>query len=163
MKYLVAGLESSCTRIVSKLIAYNLDIIKDKEEWNGYDLINDSNNLVVHRSIPHGIENKYIDVSFANEFDYVIISTRDWNCSLISKVERHQHNIIEANIEHVSGLLHIKNIIENHKNVYIFSSESAFLLQHCYTVPFLKSVGIKSPKHIKFSNPNRKYIKELGI
>ena len=163
MKYLVAGLESSCTRIVSRLIAYNLDLIKDEEEWDAYDSISDLNNLVSHRSIPHGIENEYIDVSFANKFDYVIIATRDWNCSLLSKVEKHQPNIIEANIEHLSGVSHIKDILNNHKDVYVFSSESAFLLQDHYTFLFLKSIGIENPKHIEFNNPNRKYIKELGI
>lgn len=163
MKYLVAGLESSCTRIVSKLIAYNLDIIKGEDEWDAHDSVFDSVNLVSHRSIPHGVENKYIDEDFADIFDCVIISTRDWNCSLLSKVEKHQHNMIEANSEHLTGLLSIKNILKSHINVHIFSSESAFLLQDSYTIPFLKSIGIENPKHMEFDNPNRKYIKEFGL
>lgn len=163
MKYLVAGLESSCTRIVSKLIAYNLNIIKDVDGWDAHDSIFNENNLVCHRSIPHGIENNFIDFDFTKIFDHVIISTRDWNCSLLSKNERHQHNIIEANSEHLNGLESIKNIISNHPSVSIFSSESAFLLQDFYTIPFLKSLGIENPKHLNFDNPNRKYIRDFGL
>lgn len=163
MKYLVAGLESSCTRIVSKLIAYNLEIIDDPNKWDAHDSIFDTNNLVTHRSIPHGVENNYIDDEFINLFDYIIISIRDWNCSLLSKTENHQHNIIDANKEHVDGIETIKNIIINNKNVHIFSSEAAFLLQDSYTTHFLKVIGIKNPKHIIFNNPNRKYIKEFGL
>ena len=163
MKYLVTGLESNCTRIVSKLIAHNLGITKDSNSWDGHHDIFDENNLVSHRSIPHGIENKYIDDEFISLFDHVIVTTRDWNCSLLSKVENHQHNIIEANNEHLAGLVVIKNILKDYSNAYLFSAETAFLLQDSYTLPFLKNIGIQEPKHIYFENPNRKYLKELGI
>jgi len=163
MKYLVAGLESSCTRIVSKLIAYNLNIIESTDEWNAHDSIFNNDHLVSHRSIPHGIENHFIDDNFIELFDYVIITTRDWNCSLLSKIEKHQHSVTEANSEHLAGIETIKNIITKHNNVYIFSSETAFLLQDYYTIPILKSIGIKEPKHLPFDNPNRKYLKDLGL
>lgn len=163
MKYLVAGLESNCTRIVSKLIAYNLNLIKNIDDWDGSNDIFNEKDLVSHRSIPHGIENKYIDDEFTSMFNYIIITTRDWNCSLLSKVEHHQHNIIEANNEHLAGLSVIKNILSNYSNAHIFSAETAFLLQDSYTIPFLKLIGIEDPKHVNFDNPNRKYLKELGI
>lgn len=163
MKYLVAGLESSCTRIVSKLVAYNLNIINDIEEWNAHDSIFNNDYLVTHRSIPHGTENIFIDDDFIKLFDYIVISTRDWNCSLLSKIERHQHGVIEANLEHLTGIETIKNILSKHNNVHIFSSEAAFLLQEFYTIPFLKSMGIMEPKHLYFDNPNRKYLKDIGL
>lgn len=163
MKYLVTGLESTCTRIVSKLVAHSVGLTKDANEWDAYNDIFNENHLVSHRSIPHGIENNYIDDEFVRMFDYIIITTRDWNCSLLSKVENHQHNIIEANNEHLTGLVVIKDILKNYNNAYIFSAETAFLLQDSYTLPFLKMLGIEEPKHIYFENPNRKYLKELGI
>jgi hypothetical protein len=163
MKYLITGLESTCTRIASKLVAYNVGLTKDPDEWDAHQDIFNDNSLVSHRSIPHGVENKYINDEFVSMFDHIIITTRDWNCSLLSKVENHQHNIIEANDEHLSGLAVIKNILKNYNNVHIFSSETAFLLQDFYTLPFLKMVGIEEPKHIYFENPNRKYLKEFGL
>lgn len=163
MKYLITGLESTCTRIASKLIAYNVGLTKDPDDWDAYHDIFNDNDLVSHRSIPHGIENKYIDDEFVSIFDHIIITTRDWNCSLLSKVENHQHNVIEANNEHLAGIVVIKNILKDYGNSYIFSAETAFLLQDSYTLPFLKNIGIKEPKHIYFENPNRKYLKELGI
>jgi len=163
MKYLITGLESTCTRIVSKLIAYNIGLTKDPDDWDAYNDIFNDNHLVSHRSIPHGIENKYIDDEFLSMFDHIIVTTRDWNCSLLSKVENHQHNIIEANNEHLTGIVIIKNILKDYGNSFIFSAETAFVLQESYTLPFLKNIGIKEPKHISFENPNRKYLKELGI
>jgi hypothetical protein len=163
MRYLVIGLESGATRIVSRMIAFNLGIIKEISDWDGYDIINDDNNLVCHKSLPHGVENNFIDFDFANTFDYVVLSTRDWNCSLISKIEKHEHNIIEAYNQHMTGISIMKDILNRHKNVYVFSPETAFLLQESYTTSFLKSLQIIKPKHVHFENTNRKYIKELGL
>jgi hypothetical protein len=162
MKYLVTGLESSSTKILSKLIAYNLELIDSPDNWDGHEFVFDDNNLVVHRSIPHGLDDFFIDEDFVNEFDYVIISTRDWNCSLLSKIKSHEHDVIKANEQHLKGLDIIKLLINN-KGSYIFSSETAFLLQESYTSQFLKTIGIENTKHVVFENPNRRYIKDLGL
>jgi len=162
VKYLVTGLESSSTKIVTKLIAYNLDLIDDVSNWDGHEFVCDEENLVVHKSIPHGPEDIFIDQSFIDNFDYVVLCTRDWNCSLLSKIENHQHNVIEANDQHLKGIEVIKNFVGKN-NVFIFSSETAFLLQEHYTKNFLKSIGVLYTKHLYFENPNRKYIKDLGL
>ena len=162
MKYLVTGLESSSTKIVTKLISYNLNLIDDVSNWDGHEFVCDEENLVVHKSIPHGLEDTFIDQNFINNFDYVILCTRDWNCSLLSKIESHEHNVIEANNQHLRGVEIIKNFIGN-DNVFIFSSETAFLFQESYTKNFLNSVGILDARHLSFENPNRKYIKDLGL
>lgn len=162
VKYLVTGLESSSTKIVTKLIAYNLNLIDDVSNWDGHEFVCDEENLVVHRSIPHGSEDTFIDQSFIDNFDYVIICTRDWNCSLLSKIESHEHNVIRANEQHLMGTEVIKNFIDG-DNVFIFSSETAFLFQEYYTRNFLRSLGILNAKHLYFENPNRKYIKDLGL
>jgi hypothetical protein len=162
MKFLVTGLESSSTKIVSRMVAQNLNLIDHVDNWDGHDFVFDDNNLVVHRSIPHGLEDYFIDENFLEEFDIVILSTRDWNCSLLSKIEHHEHNVIEANQQHLQGIKVIKNIL-NKKEVFIFSSETAFLLQEAYTTLFLRSIGIGNPIHTNFENPNRKYLKEIGL
>lgn len=162
MKFLVTGLESSSTKIVSKMIAQNLNLVDHVDNWDGHDFVSDENNSVVHRSIPHGAEDYFIDDDFIEEFDFIVLCTRDWNCSLLSKIEHHEHNAIKANQQHVRGIQVIKNIL-NKKEVFIFSSETAFLLQEAYTIPFLSSIGIDNPEHTNFENPNRKYLKEIGL
>jgi len=162
MKFLVTGLESSSTKIVSRLIAQNLNLIDHIDNWDGHDFVFDENNLVIHRSIPHGIDDYFVDDQFLEEFDIVVLCTRDWNCSLLSKIEHHEHNVVKASTQHMDGIKVIKNIL-NKKEVFIFSAETAFLLQDSYTAPFLKSIGIENPKHTDFENPNRKYLKEIGL
>lgn len=159
MRYLVVGLESSCTRITSKLIAYNLGIIQDVEEWDAYEYIEDGENSVYHRSIPHGIEDHFIGLDFIKTFDKVIVSSRDWNCSLLSKIEKHEPDLEKATNQHKQGVEIIKSILTN-DNVYVFSSETAFLLQEAYVNKFLRSIGIENPRHIVFENPNKKYLME---
>lgn len=159
MKYLVAGLESSCTRIVSKIIAYNLGMIQSIDDWHGHDEIENEYHYVVHRSLPHGERDNFISPEFASNFDYVILCTRDWNCSLISKFNNHHPNIQASIEEQLLGIEALKKIMEN-KKVIIFSYETAFLLQEYYTLPILKSLGIKNPIHINFENVNKKYLIE---
>jgi hypothetical protein len=162
MKFLVTGLESSSTKIVSKMIAQNLNLIDHVDNWDGHDFVFDENNSVVHRSIPHGTDDYFIDDKFIEGFDFIILCTRDWNCSLLSKIEHHEHNVLKASQQHMQGIEVMKNILNKNKT-FIFSAETAFLLQESYTVLFLKSIGIDNPKHTNFENPNRKYIKDIGL
>lgn len=161
MRCLVTGLESGCTRIVSKLIAINLGIISDVDEWDAVDFIQNDNDLVCHRSLPHGVEDDFITMDFVLSFDLVIISSRDWNCSLISKINNHEHDPKKAIGQQLYGLETMKNIILNHSMCYIFSPESAYLLQEAYTKKFLNSLGITETKHILFDNVNEKYL--IGV
>ena len=85
--------------------------------------------------------------------------TRDWNCSLKSKILNHTPNYENAIQEHNAGINAIKDLLNN-LDVKIFSSETAFLLQDSYTVPFLKLVGIENPIHVEFLNVNEKYLVE---
>lgn len=158
MKYLVVGLESSCTKAVSQMIAFSLGLINSPEEWDGHEKIERDDNVVCHRSMPHHYRNYFIDDKFASEFDFVVVVTRDWNCSLESKIISHTPNRDAALSEHTKGIEHIKSIVSTLSNVYIFSYETAFLLQDIYTIPFLKMLSIQTPKHIEFKNVNQKYM-----
>ena len=157
MKYLIFGLESSCTRIVAKIIAKNLGLIESLDDWDGHNDIDNGVTFVSHRSMPHEFRDNYITPEFTNNFNYVILVTRDWNCSLKSKINNHHPDPEEARKEHLRGVEYIKNIIDSRK-IFIFSYETSFLLQEKYTIPFLKSLGIKNPVHIDFENANEKYM-----
>lgn len=159
MKYLVVGLESSCTRAVSQMIAYSLGIINSPDDWDGHEEAEGSGMAVYHRSMPHHYRDYFVDENFASDFDFVIVVTRDWNCSLESKILYHTPDRISAIREHTMGAEYIKRIVSSLNNVFIFSYETAFLLQDCYTIPFLKNISIKDPRHIEFKNVNEKYMK----
>lgn len=161
MKYLVVGLESSCTKAVAQMLAFNLKLCDAPNSWDGHEEIKSDMHYVCHRSLPHHFRDYFIDSSFALQFDHVVIVTRDWNCSLKSKILNHTPDYNEAVKEHYFGIDSIKNILNN-DNVKIFSSETAFLLQDSYTTPFLKSIGIDDPIHIEFLNVNEKYLVSLN-
>lgn len=161
--YLITGLESSCTKIVSKLVALNLGIIDSENEWDGHESIGDKNSLVVHRSLPHGAradDFNFIDEDYAKEFDIVIISTRDLNSVIKSKRANHQPDLLEVQKENDKGIEVIKNIINTHNNFFIFSYESALLLQETYIKLFLSEVSVPHKKNIEFKNINKKYMIE---
>lgn len=157
MKYLVVGLESSCTKAVAQMIAYSLGISNTPDSWDGHEEIKSDVHQVCHRSMPHHFRDSFIDYEFASRFDYTVVVTRDWNCSLKSKILNHTPDYNEAVREHLAGIQAIKNILKNNKAV-IFSYETAFLLQEDYTLPFLYSIEIDNPRHVEFFNVNEKYM-----
>lgn len=158
MKCLVVGLESSCTKIVAKTIAYNLGIIDSPDAWDGHEEIMSDTDLVCHRSLPHHNRDNFINHEFSRNFDVTIVVTRDWNCSLISKNNTHTSYWDAAINEHRQGIDSLKDIVGSGTNVHIFSSETAYLLQEAYTLKFLKEIGILDPVHVKFENVNEKYL-----
>jgi hypothetical protein len=164
IKYLVVGLEASCTRVVSKLIAVNSGIIKSQEEWDGHDEILNDQYSVTHRSMPHGRilsesepRNSFIDIDYAKGFDYVIFVSRDWHCSLASKVRVQQPSKKNAINEHWNGIYKIKDLLNNLDNTYLFSYETAFLFQESYLKLFLKSINLETNYMIKIEDVNEKY------
>lgn len=160
-KYIVIGLESTGTRIVSQMIANNLEIIEDISEWDPYnsdDVLNDYY-LVTHKSLPHSERDNYISLEEIDQYDYIIITTRDWSCSLVSKLENHQPDPASAIDEHKVGASIMRQITDflSHK-VYIFSIESAVILQDVYIEYFLKQLDIKLNHRVDFYDLNKKYI-----
>lgn len=160
-KYLVVGLTSSCTKIVARMVALNLGMIEDIKGWDGRNDIESEQFLVSHRSLPHGhrdSDNRWINPELCLDYDYTIIVTRDINCSRISTIKDHQPDGALAMKEADRGIEILKNILDYNSNVYFFSYETAQILQDYYTVPFLKSLGIRVPEHVYFKNINKKYI-----
>jgi hypothetical protein len=164
IKYLILGLEASTTRVVSQIIASNLNIIDEYWQWDGHDQVSNSEFLVVHRSLPYGkplsdVEPRktFPTFEYIKEFDYVIMVTRDWHCALASKVKYQQPNKKSAYIENGEGINLMKKILEDLDNVYLFSYESAFLLQDIYLKFFLRSVNIELTKNLIIKDINEKY------
>lgn len=158
-KYLVIGLESTCTRIVARLIALNLGLINAIDDWNGEDVIESDKYSVTHRSIPHGsrLEKRiFPSLKDTMEFDIVVVTSRDINCSLHSKMRAHQPEKGVAIQENNIAIKNLKEILTN-RNAIVFSYESAQVFQDAYISQFLKSLDIDSPIVVQFENINEKY------
>jgi len=160
-KYLVVGLTSSCTKIVARMIAFNLGVIKSIDDWDGKNDIETEDFLITHKSLPHfhrSMPNRWVDVSTALEYDKIIIVTRDINCSRISTIRDHQPDKNLANKEAEQGINIMQEILSFRDDAVIFSYETAQMLQEYYTIPFMKNVGIERPQHVYFKNVNKKYV-----
>jgi hypothetical protein len=161
-KYLVIGLEASTTRIVARMVAYNLGIIAHIDGWDGHYHIEDDACLVAHRSLPHLDRSAFYQLDDILKFDYIIIVTRDWNCSLNSKMRTHQPNPDGAINEHKMGIARLKEIADhvfayNLSQLRWFSYETAYLLQDSYIRLFLRSIGVVEPKLVEILEINAKY------
>ena len=160
---LVIGLESSCTKIVGQMLAINFGLIDSVSNWDGHEFVEDDQVSIVHRSLPHGRQGNFLSEEFFLRFTDVIVVTRDWSSSLKSKLHTHNRDNYSAMIEHVTGVGILKGIVANANiNSFVFSYESALLLQEAYTIDFMKQLKIENPQHIKFTDVNNKYqIKEI--
>lgn len=159
--FLVVGLESSCTKFVSNLLALNLNIIdKPLKGWDGNAPIENNEYRVVHRSLPHWQRENFISLEYASSFDNIIICTRDFYCSLLSKNKIHQLDKEKANLEHERGVLLLKEIFNSLEDkITIFSYESSFLLGDSYVEKFLRKFQINNYNKVEILDINRKYLK----
>jgi hypothetical protein len=166
-KILVIGLESSCTKYVARLIAFNLKIVPFS--WDGNDTVFDDRFLVRHRSIPWGHESRQspIDVKTVHrDYDKIVIVTRDFNCSLLSKIKDHQPEVSIAREEHAQGVVILRRLSRHlSKNMcgyklHYFSYETAYIMRTVYVRRFLRELGISSPIYQRCKEINAKHIKE---
>lgn len=153
--FLVTGLESSCTRHVSILIASNLGLVRGI--WDGHDRVKGEHFSVTHRSLPHGTRQFFIDREYWMSFDTLVICTRDINCSLESKIKTHQGNRLEAIREQEMGVVAMREMARS-RRVYVYSYESAFLLGRAYNEMFFSGIGVPYRIHVETDQINSKYI-----
>jgi hypothetical protein len=152
--FLVVGLESSCTRYVSRLIALNLEIIQDFNDWDGHFEVENEHYVVIHRSLPHGDRHNFIESW--REYDYVIICTRDIHCVTQSKQTWHQPIKYLAEQENDQGMIIMRKLLSERK-CYLFSYETAWILRDVYIEGILLALGIKYSYKIPLHDINHKY------
>lgn len=156
--FLVVGLESSCSRHVSILLALNLGIAP-VNEWDGEDTVENKSHSVVHRSLPHKYRENFIDERYWMSFQTVVLCTRDINCSLESKLMWHQCERKAAEKENQKGAHIMSKILKKHPKVEIFSYESAYILGKPYNEAFFKKIGVSYVYHIETEEVNSKYMR----
>lgn len=156
-KYLVIGMESTCTKYVAFLLAYNLGIVSYKNEWDATEFIENEQVSVTHRSLPHGDRSNFLSLQDCEDYDFIVMTTRDFYCSLQSKIRVHQPEIEMAGKEHLHARSLLQEFYQN-LNVTVWSYESAFILGEAYTKRFLNNLGFEHPKVIELNDINFKYI-----
>lgn len=156
--FLVVGLESSCTRHVSLMVASNLGF---NPGWGGYEEVRDEKYYVVHRSLPHGGRNNFVSEGYWMGFDTVVICTRDMTCSLKSKMVWHQDDLRMARSEQETGRKVLSRMLVTHPKTEIFSYESAFLIGREYNEMFFKKIGIPYDHHVETNDINSKYFPKI--
>ena len=157
MKVLITGLENSCGKIVSKLIAQNLKV-KGHEDYDGNMRVIDDNHIVSHMSLPSG-ERTFFFIPKIKDWDAIVVVTRDYNCALESKVRTNQTNRRFAIQENEKGAYILSGMMK-FDNVHVFSYESWLLLGDAYATKILKDIGIEYADKLEAKNCNKKYINE---
>lgn len=160
MKVFVTGLECSCTKIVAKIIADNLEI-QDAEHYDGNGNIADDTHFVSHNSLPAS-SNRIFKKPKSQDWDHIVIVTRDYNCSLLSKMKNDHDNEKIYHREHIKGCKILKEIV-NYDNGIVFSYESWQVIGKNYCEVFLKSLGIAYKYKIAPLEINGKHLKYLPV
>lgn len=155
--FLVLGLESSCTRYVSTMIAANLGIIPEASAWDGHQEVKNEEFAVVHRSLPYNSRDFFVDENYCMEFDKVVVCTRDATCSLKSKMGLYQPDKILAEKEQEKGREIMAKVISLMPDSTIYSYESAFSIGQAYNEKFMKSIGVPYAKPAEIRDINSKY------
>lgn len=162
MKVFVTGLECSCTKIVSKIIADNLEI-QNAEYYDGNRNIADDSHFVSHNSLPAGSGfNRVFKKPKSQNWDHIVIVTRDYNCSLLSKMKNDYNNEKTYHKEHIKGSKILKEIIK-YDNSIVFSYESWQLIGDNYCEDWLKSLGISYKYKVSPIEVNGKYLNYLPV
>ena len=140
----IIGPESSGSVLVAKIVAHNLGIA-DYGTWNGFGIIKDTKNKVIHRSLPYGKESIYPDIDSLYEKNRVfqqlfILTTRDNKISKISKMERFKKTKQTVNKENNKAKSIFLHIMDTYK-FFLFSYETFMFLGKPYLNQLNKWVG----------------------
>ena len=154
MNVLVVGLESSCTRYVSRLMAANLC---EAKTWNAVDRVEGKGHSVTHRSLPHGPRDNFMTADIGHMYDAILLACRDYSCSLKSKTSIHQRDPQKAKSEHEQGRAVMRQLLEGDK-AHVWCCEAAALLGEPYARHVLGGMGVTLTHYIEAIDPNAKYL-----
>lgn len=154
--YLIIGLESSCTRYLARLVAANTTIGAVGAGWTGVEFIDDGDTKVAHRSLPHFDRFSFVTADIAETYHHVCIATRDYTCSLMSKMKHHQPDRLSAVNEHNVGIAVLRSIASK-MPVHVWNYESAAILGDQYNAMFLRSMGLPADVLIPVEEVNKKH------
>lgn len=164
-RYAIIGLECSVTKALSRIVARNVkpslthkEDDRERKGFDGHKNIGDEHNFVQHYSLPYGKRDNYPE-PLSQDWDYILICTRDFWCSMNSKMRTHARDRKAARSQHDKGIGVLRRLAE-YDNSYVFSYESWYLLGEVYMRDFLKQVGVEYRIQIEEAlDVNRKHVK----
>lgn len=164
---LVTGPESSGSKLIAKTLAHVMEI-KEFGSWNGTRTVSNTGAKIHHQSLPSklGVNKEWLDIDewyteHKNDWKtYIVLTTRDKNLSILSKIKRFQKSFQDSEYEMGKAVNIMSNVINSNYRYYIFSYESFILLQKEYIQLLYKYIGINSEFCPSIKDANKPYIKK---
>lgn len=163
-KVLVLGRESSATRMVSKFVASTLGVTEKVEDWDGRWEIEKDGLEIIHRSLPHGPRDRFVE---PEEFGgpgevFVVICLRDNNIAYKSAFNLHNKGKdVVAKKADKKARERVQEIIEEGRYEFcFFDYEAATYLGDAYLNWWTQSnLGVQNTSNLKVRDENKKYLK----
>ncbi len=165
--WVICGPESSGSVLVAKTISFATGHCDFYGQYSGYGYNNNFSceNLVLHRSLPYLRPKKFQDSlieeisAFCDKYERVnyILTTRDKNCSIQSKIRRFGGSIKEAEEDYINASPFFERLA-NDDNCFIWNYESMLLLGKPYFLRMYRFFGIASDFSPEVYDGNAPYI-----
>ena len=165
--WVICGPESSGSVLIAKTISFAAGYCQFYGQYSGYGYNSDlpCENLVLHRSIPYKRPKKFQNLlidevsSFSNLYERVnyVLTTRDKNCTIQSKIHRFGGTIEEAEEDYAKAAPFFEQLA-NDDNCFIWSYESMLMLGKPYFLRMYRFFNIDSDFCPEFYDGNSPYI-----
>ena len=165
--WVVCGPESSGSVFLAKTISFVTGHCDFFGQYSGYGYNSDTpcENLVLHRSLPYKRPKRFQDAlleevaAFSEKYERVnyILTTRDKNCSIKSKVRRFGGDLNEAEEDYATASPFFESLA-NDDSCFIWSYESMLMLGKPYFYRMYRHFDIQSDFVPEVYDGNTKYI-----
>ncbi len=167
--WIVCGPESSGSVFIAKVISFAIGHCDFFGEYSGYGYNNDvfCENLVLHRSLPYERPKQFQDTlieeisAFSDQYERVnyVLTTRDMNCSIQSKIRRFGGSVKDAEEDYVKVAPFYARLVDDDA-CYIWSYESMLILGKPYFLRMYRFFGIESDFFPEFYDANNAYFRQ---
>ncbi len=166
--WVICGPESSGSALIAKTVSFATGHCDFFGQWSGYKYNSESacENLVLHSSLPCDRPRKFQDwlikevATFSEKYERVnyILTTRDRNCSIRSKILRFGDTKKEAEKDYEIVYSFFEELV-NDDNCFIWSYETMILLGKPYFSKMYRFFGIESDFVPEIYDGNAPYIR----
>jgi len=165
--WVICGPESTGSVFVAKTISFVAGHCESFGQYSGYGYNSKIHceNLVLHRSLPYMRPKRFQDsllgeiAAFSKKYERLnyILTTRDKNCSILSKIRRFGGSIKEAEEDYDIASPFFENLVNN-DNCFIWNYETMILIGKPYFFRMYRHFGIKSNFAPEIYDGNAQYI-----
>lgn len=179
--YIVIGPESSGSYLITEIIANALGLAdqgQNKYIYTTNNPIKDSNNALIHVSLPDGRPRKFFEspdeiikhflgevTNYKSDNVKIVFTTRDRNAQYLSKKLRFGDSSKEAilDIEKASAIMN-NLILENKYPFIIVNYEANILLGNSALLNLYNFIGVPNFQNpINFHDANKEYFKKIYL